>query len=83
MYQYGLMKGTHIDKTFIKYDSINQASIGQTIARFTIDRYLDTNVPTKNFLYYSKPITDFNLAFNLAKRASNTLEIDGKIAKKV
>ena len=46
---------THIEKTFVKYDSINKASKGTGPSRDSIQRYLNTNVPIKGFLFYTSP----------------------------
>jgi len=45
--------------------------------------YLDTNVPIKGLLFYTRPLEDFDTAFNLAIRAYSELNIDGNMAKKV
>ena len=74
---------THIDKTFVKYDSINKACEGSGPSRETIQMYLDTNVPIKGLLFYTRSLEDFDTAFNLAIRAYSELNIDGNIAKKV
>ena len=42
---------TQIEKTFVKYDSINKASKGTGPSRDSIQRYLNTNVPIKGFFY--------------------------------
>ena len=41
---------THIEKTFVKYDSINKASKGTGPSRDSIQRYLNTNVPIKGWI---------------------------------
>ena len=74
---------THIDKTLVKYDSINKAHQGSGSSRETIRMYLDTNVPIKGLLFYTRPLEDFDTAFNLAIRAYSELSIDGNMAKKV
>ena len=74
---------TQIEKTFVKYDSINKASLGTGRSRDSIQRYLNTNVPIKGFLYYTSPIVDFDTAFNLAKSSFGELKIDSNISKKV
>lgn len=74
---------THVEKTFIKYDSINKASKGTGPSRDSIQRYLNTNVPIKGFLFYTSPIVDFDAAFNLAKSSFGELKIDSNISKKV
>lgn len=76
---------THIEKkkTFVQYDSINKASKATGVSWDSIQRYLNTNVPIKGFLFYTSPIEDFDGAFNLAKSSFNELNIDGNIPKKV
>lgn len=74
---------THINKTCVKYNSITEASIGEKIARGTLGVFRDTNVPFRNKLYYSKPIINFELTFNLSNRASSGLMLNSNIAKQV
>lgn len=74
---------THIEKTFTICDSINKASKVTGSSRETIQRYLNTNVPIKGFLYYSRPIKDFDGVLNLTKSSLDELNIDGNIPKKV
>jgi hypothetical protein len=45
--------------------------------------FRDTNVPFRSKLYFSKPIKDFELTFNLAKSASSGLNLNSNIAKEV
>ena len=70
-----------ISKTFVKYNSITEDSYNEKRARGTLGIYLDTNVPFRNKLYFSKPITDFELTFNLVKSVSKDLKLDSNIAK--
>ena len=74
---------THINKSFVKYVSISKACKGSGPSRETIQMYLDTNVPIKGLLFYTRPLEDFDTAFNLAIRAYSELNIDGNMAKKV
>ena len=74
---------THIEKTYVKYDSINKASKGTGPSGDSIQRYLNTNVPIKGFLFYTTPIVDFDAAYNLAKSSFGELKIDSNISKKV
>ena len=74
---------THIDRSFMKYASTSEACRHTGLARSTINRYLDTNVPTKGLLFFSKPLADFNISFSLAKKAEKELSLDPTIAKKV
>lgn len=64
---------TYIDKICVKYSSITEASRSEKIARGTLGMFRDTNVPFRNKLYYSKPIINFELTFNLFKTASNVI----------
>lgn len=75
---------TQIDKTpFAEYTSVAQASKSSGHGRPTISKYLDTNVPVRGLLYYSKPLTDFEQAFNLAMEMSEGFTLDPNIPKKV
>jgi len=74
---------TYIDKICVKYSSITEASRSEKIARGTLGMFRDTNVPFRNKLYYSKPIINFELTFNLFKTASSGLNLNSNIAKQV
>uniref|UniRef100_UPI002000D988 hypothetical protein n=1 Tax=Exserohilum turcicum TaxID=93612 RepID=UPI002000D988 len=74
---------TYIDEVCVKYSSITEASSSEKIARGTLGMFRDTNVPFRNKLYYSKPIIDFELTFNLFKTASSDLNLNSNIAKQV
>ena len=74
---------TYIDEICVKYSSITEASSSEKIARGTLGMFRDTNVPFRNKLYYSKPIIDFELTFNLFKTASSDLNLNSNIAKQV
>lgn len=71
------------DKIYVKYSSITKASINEKIARGTLAIFRDTNVPFRNKLYYTIPIKDFELTFNLTKSASSGLKFNQNIAKEV
>jgi hypothetical protein len=60
------IKDRYINKTFVKYDSITEASSKQGVARGTLGIFRDTNVPFRGKLYFTKPIKDFELTFNIA-----------------
>jgi hypothetical protein len=45
--------GKEISKDFIKFDSINTLSNEIQVSRATIQRYLNTNVPYKNQLFFN------------------------------
>jgi hypothetical protein len=75
---------TQIDETpLAEYDSVNQASKSTGHGRPTIHKYLDTNVPVNGLLYYSKPLTDFELAFSLASEINDCFTLDQNTPKKV
>ena len=82
VYVYEIMSD-HISNEYNKYRSIIEASKIQKIARGTISRYIDTNVPFRGKLYYTKPITDMMETFNLVKNVSNDLKINSNIATNV
>jgi hypothetical protein len=77
------IKDRYINKTFVKYDSITEASSKQGIARGTLGIFRDTNVPFRGKLYFTQPIKDFVLTFNLAKNISSDLKLNSNIAKEV
>jgi len=74
---------TNIDPLFVKYTSMSEACKGTGIARDTIRRYLDTNVPTKGLLFLSKALENLDSSFKLVKKASEGLTIDVNIPKQV
>ncbi len=79
VYVYEIMSD-HINNEYSKYVSIIEASKRQNIGRGTISRYIDTNVPFRGKLYFTKPITDVMETFNLVKNVSNDLKINSNIA---
>lgn len=82
IWNYKLLE-TKIDEQFIKYSSINNASSALGIGRSTINLYLDTNVPIKELLFFSKPIEDFSKSFELANKLKDELNLNSNISKKV
>ena len=73
-----------IKKTFLKYNSITEVSFNEKRARGTLGIYIDTNVPFRNKLYYSKPIKNsFESTFNLVKTVCKDLKLDSNIAKEL
>ena len=72
-----------ISKTFVKYNSITEASSIEKRARGTLGLYLDTNVPFKNKLYLSQPILDFEATFKLVKGLTKDLKLNNNVAKGV
>lgn len=81
-YVYGI-NNKGISKTFVKYNSITEASSNEKVARGTLGIFRDTNVPFRDKLYFSKPIIDFELTFNLVKSASEDLKLNSNVAKGV
>lgn len=74
---------THIDPTPVKYISTSEACKHTGIARTTISRYMDTLVPTKGLLFFSKPLVDIDSSFKQAKKNSEELTLDPNISKQV
>nr|YP_009704216.1 GIY endonuclease [Ceratocystis fimbriata]YP_009710368.1 GIY endonuclease [Ceratocystis albifundus]QEN73779.1 GIY endonuclease [Ceratocystis fimbriata]QFX74870.1 GIY endonuclease [Ceratocystis albifundus] len=76
---------TKISEELKKYSSINNASsaTGIGIARSTISLYLDTNVPIKELLFFSKPLENLAKSFELANKLRDELNLDSNISKKV
>ena len=68
---------------YTKYDSINTLSKEIYVARDTIKRYLNTNVPYKNYLFYTKVLHDFDLINNLICKAKKGLDLNKTLPKKV
>lgn len=73
----------HIDIDYLKYDSITKVSNFEKVAGATLSMFINTNVPFRNKLYYSNPITDLNLTFTIVKTSSSGLNLDSNIAKQV
>jgi len=72
-----------IDQTYKKCASISEACKLTGIARQTISAYLDTNVPIKGLLLFSKPIKDFNLVLCLVEESKKTLPLNNLESKPV
>ena len=72
-----------INNNYTKYDSINTLSKEIYVARDTIKRYLNTNVPYKNYLFYTKVLHDFDLINNLICKAKKGLDLNKTLPKKV
>ncbi len=62
-----------IDEKYKCYSSFNEISKATGIARDTINRYLNTNVPIKNLLIFSEEIKYLNLVLNLANESKTNL----------
>jgi hypothetical protein len=72
-----------IDINYVKYDSITKASHLEKVAGGTLAIFINTNVPFRKKLYYSKPIIDLDLTFGQVKTSSSGLNLDSNIAKEV
>lgn len=53
------------------------------MSRATIKMYLNTNVPYKNCLFYSKPIKNFEECYKIIKQSTKELTLNHNFAKKV
>jgi len=82
IYVYNYTNG-QINPNFTKYNSLNALSKELNIVRDTIKRYLNTNVPYKNNLFFTSIITDLTLINDLVCKASEGLELKRTLAKKV
>ena len=72
-----------IDQNYKKCASISEACKLTGIARQTISAYLDTNVPIKGLLLFSKTIKDFNLVLSLVEESKKTLPLNNLESKPV
>ncbi len=77
VYTYNNEKISH---NFYKYDSINTASKGINISRFTIKSYLNTYVPYRNYLFFTDPIGNFDTINDLIIGVVKGLNINKKSA---
>lgn len=75
--------GTNIDKNYRNFISISEACKHTGIARKTVSVYLDTNVPIKGLLFFSRPIEDLKLALNLVKQSEKSLPLSDLESKPV
>jgi len=82
IYVYNYTNG-QINPNFTKYNSLNALSKELNIARDTIKRYLNTNVPYKSNLFFTSIITDLTLINDLVCKASEGLELNRTLTKKV
>lgn len=49
-----------INPNYNYYNSIAETNLKTGINKETIRKYLDTDIPIKNFLFYSKPVSEFS-----------------------
>jgi hypothetical protein len=83
IFTYTLCKDKGINPTYIKYNSIGEASRKEKIAYGTVLLFRDTNVPFRNKLYYTKPIIDFNSTLDQVNSILKDVKITSNIAQKV
>lgn len=74
---------SNLDESYVLYNSINKANEYTKVSRDTIKRYINTNVPCKNLLFYSKPLDNFVLTNELIKNTSKGLNLDSASPKEV
>ena len=74
---------THIEKTYEKYFSLSEASKATGRDRGTIRIFLDTNVPIKGYLFFTRPILDFDQSFIKAKGYLSEIQIDPSLPVEV
>jgi len=75
--------GPYISKNYEHYKSINDLNNYIKVSRATIKMYLDTNVPYKNYLFYSDLINNFEECYEFIKQSTIELTLNHNIAKKV
>lgn len=74
---------TYINNNYQYFNSINNLNKIINIARATIRVYLNTNVPYKGLLFYTKPIKNFEITYKQVKKSSLELNLNHNIPKKV
>lgn len=83
IFTYTLCKDKGINPTYIKYNSISEASSKEKIAYGTVLLFRDTNVPFRGKLYFTKPVIDFNSTLDLVNNTLKDVKIISNIAQKV
>jgi group I intron endonuclease len=83
IYTYTLCKDKGIIPTYVKYNSISEASKMERIAYGTVLLFRDTNVPFRGKLYFTKPIIDFNSTLDKVNNILKDVKLISKIAQKV
>lgn len=69
--------------TYIKYNSIGEASKMERIAYGTVLLFKDTNLPFRGKLYYTKLIIDFNSTLGKVNNILKDVELVSNVAQKV
>ena len=83
IFTYTLCKDKGINPTYIKYNSISEASTKEKIAYGTVLLFRDTNVPFRGKLYFTKSIIDFNSTLDLVNITLKDVKIISNVAQKV
>lgn len=83
IFTYTLCKDKGINPTYIKYNSISEASTKEKIAYGTVLLFRDTNVPFRGKLYFTKSIIDFNSTLDLVNNTLKDVKIISNVAQKV
>jgi len=82
IYLYEYIDG-HVNLNFKTFASINALSENIGVARETIKVYLNTNVPFKNYIFFTNKIDDCELIEKLISDATQGLNLHYNIAKKI
>jgi len=69
--------------TYIKYNSIGEASKMERIAYGTVLLFRDTNLPFRGKLYFTKPIIDFNSTLDKVNNILKDVKLVSNIAQRV
>ena len=77
------MLPTQIEKTYEKYTSLIEASRATGRDRGTIRIFLDTNVPIRGYLFFTRPILDLDKSFIQAKNYLSEINLDPSLSVKV
>lgn len=73
VYKYNEGASSFMDEKYECFASSNETSKVTGLARDTINRYLNTNVPIKGLLLYSEEIKDLSLVLNLVSESKTNL----------
>ena len=72
-----------IDRSFVRFDSIKQASLALNINVASISQYRDTSVSYRGKLFYTNPIVNFDEVFESSKKNTPSGLLNKVIATKV